>query len=199
MNIQNISHIVEKNNFNDAKILFIADFADICKSASTFISILFPNTETIFWQYGTIEIPDLLYWNGDYIVSFKSDLILNQQILSQALYGAFNFHPSPPKYRGIGGEYYAIWNGDQEFGATCHVMDGKLDHGPIINIIEFPIEPADSAESIKFKADRACLELLMNFLTCVVDGRKINYLNRAWGETLYTRKMLTAEKQRRHR
>ena len=198
MKVQNISYNSNTITLPETEILFISDCADICKLASEYVSNLFPKTQSIFWKYGMTEIPDLCHWNGDYIISFKSDLILNQSILSEAQYGAINFHPSPPKYRGIGGEYYAIWNGDREFGATCHLMDGKLDHGPIIDIVEFPIEPEDSAETIKLKADHACFTLLEGFLTCIITGRKINYLNRAWSERLYTRKMLTAEKQRRH-
>jgi methionyl-tRNA formyltransferase len=182
---------------DEMAVFFIADHAPICRVASEHVSRVFPKTTSIFWSYGTERFSDLHDWTCDYIISFKSDLILSSQCLSNVRCGAINFHPSCPKYRGIGGEYYAIWNGDREFGATCHVMDHEVDHGTILDVIEFPIEKGDLPASIKIKADEACLDLLDRFLTCVVERREIRYLNLRWDKTLYTRRMLALEKEHR--
>jgi methionyl-tRNA formyltransferase len=183
---------------DEMTVFFVADHAPICKIASEHVSRIFPKTLSIFWSYGMEMLPDQSDWACDYIISFKSDLILSQQCLSSVRCRAINFHPSCPKYRGIGGEYYAIWNGDGEFGATCHVMDNAVDHGHILDVIEFPIEKSDLPASIKIKADEACLDLLDRFLTCVVEQREIQYLNRGWNKTLYTRRMLVLEKEHRN-
>ena len=50
-----------------------------------------------------------------------------------------NFHPSPPRYRGVGGFNLAILNSDKEFGVTAHLMTSKVDDGLIIDMKSFKI------------------------------------------------------------
>ena len=46
----------------------------------------------------------------DYIISFRSYIILKKKNLSKIKYASLNFHPGPPKYRGIGCANFAIYN-----------------------------------------------------------------------------------------
>ena len=74
---------------------------------------VFAETEIVFWNYGDPPPEDqLARWEGDWILSMKNDLVLSDEILRKARKGAINFHPAPPHYRGLGGYFYAIHNGD---------------------------------------------------------------------------------------
>ena len=55
-------------------------------------------------------------WTGDYILSFRSLLILPEKIINNAKIAAINFHPGPPKYRGVGCLNYAVYNNEKYYG-----------------------------------------------------------------------------------
>ena len=75
----------------------------------------------------------------DYLISYRNPKILTKKMLGFAKKNNINFHPSPPKYRGVGGFNLAILNADREYGATAHLMSDKLDNGIIIDLIKFNI------------------------------------------------------------
>ena len=75
----------------------------------------------------------------DFIFSFRSHYILKKKLLSDVNYGAINFHPGPPEYRGIGCVNYALYDNSKNYGATAHLIDEKIDHGKIINTKMFTI------------------------------------------------------------
>lgn len=53
----------------------------------------------------------------------------------------FNFHGGIlPYYRGSGTLNWAILNGERETGISLHEIDDKIDHGPVIDIQNFPLE-----------------------------------------------------------
>ena len=75
----------------------------------------------------------------DYIFCFRSYFILKKKTLNKAKIAAINFHPSTPEYRGVGGVNYAIFNKSKYFGVTAHLMDEKIDHGKIFDVVKFKI------------------------------------------------------------
>ena len=76
----------------------------------------------------------------DFIFSFRSHYILKKKLLNNVNYGAINFHPGPPEYRGIGCVNYALYDNSENYGVTAHLIDEKIDHGKIINIKKFKIK-----------------------------------------------------------
>src|ERR1700730_1603425 len=76
------------------------------------------------------------------LIAFVTPEIVSRSILKRLGYGAFNFHPGPPRYPGWAPAHFALYEGATEFGATAHVMIEQVDAGPIIDIALFPI-PAD--------------------------------------------------------
>ncbi len=50
-----------------------------------------------------------------------------------------NLHPAPPKYPGIGGINFALYNNEKSFGVTIHLMNKHIDNGKILDVITFPI------------------------------------------------------------
>ena len=52
----------------------------------------------------------------DFIISYRSSMILKNQDISIANIAAINLHPGPPKYRGIGCLNYALYNNEKKYG-----------------------------------------------------------------------------------
>ena len=77
---------------------------------------------------------------GDYILSFRSLLILPEKIINNAIIAAINFHPGPPKYRGVGCLNYAVYNNEKYYGVTAHLMTKKIDYGNILKVQKFKID-----------------------------------------------------------
>ena len=97
----------------------------------------------------------------DYIFNFRSFLILNSKNLSSANLACINFHPAPPKYRGRGGINYAIYNNEKKYGVTAHIMEKKIDHGPILLVKYFKIPKNPTVEKL-FNLTSKNLYLLAN-------------------------------------
>lgn len=86
-------------------------------------------------------------WKGDYIFSFRSLLILPDSVIKNAKVAAINFHPGPPKYRGVGCLNYAIFNDEKYYGVTAHLMNKHIDYGEIVKSNKFKI-PSGNLEKI---------------------------------------------------
>jgi methionyl-tRNA formyltransferase len=146
----------------------------------------------VFWESGMPENPAIERWSGDWIISFKSDLILSETVLSRAKKSAINFHPSSTKYRGIGGYHYAIDNADASFGATCHHMNKNIDHGEIIKTVSFDICRNETHDILRQRTAVYCLTLLYEVCTIIADNCDMPRSNESWGEKLYTKMALQA-------
>jgi phosphoribosylglycinamide formyltransferase-1 len=173
-------------------ILFIGDCSFWSKQAYAFLENNFRMVTAVFWEDGMSENPAIERWSGDWIISFKSDLILSETVLSMAKKGAINFHPSSTKYRGIGGYYYAIDNSDVSFGATCHHMNKNIDHGEIIKTVNFEILRNETHDILRQRTAVYCLTLLYEVCATIARDRDIPQSNESWGEKLYTKTDLRA-------
>ena len=88
------------------------------------------NDEKIIEQIKSLQ-PDLIFINGTRIISKK--------ILEKITAPIVNLHVGiTPKYRGIHGGYWALFNQDKEnFGVTLHYVDKGVDTGKIIAQAKF--------------------------------------------------------------
>ncbi|MFM5338900.1 formyltransferase family protein [Aeromonas enteropelogenes] len=182
-----------KSNSCSNEILFIGDHSFWSECAYEFLNLIFNRVTAIFWSYG--EKKDAMHriiyeWSGDWVISFKSDLILDKVILKHANKGAINFHPAPVKYRGIGGYYYAINDKDSKFGVTCHYIDDAIDHGTIIKSIEFMIIDGETVEELEKRTANYCLTLFYEICSLIAKGQALPVCGKKWEGKLYTRKML---------
>jgi methionyl-tRNA formyltransferase len=73
------------------------------------------------------------------LLAFSTPVIVPPGILAALGYGAYNFHPGPPQYPGWAPAHFALYERATEFGATVHVMTERVDAGPIIDAVLFPI------------------------------------------------------------
>ena len=73
------------------------------------------------------------------LIAFVTPEIVSSGVLAKLGYGAINFHPGPPDYPGWAPSHFALYERATEFGATVHVMVERVDAGPIIDVVRFPI------------------------------------------------------------
>ena len=68
--------------------------------------------------------------------------LINKAIVDIAKIGGYNFHAAPlPEYKGVFGFNFAIYNGERQYGVTCHELTEKFDDGNIVEVMRFDIDP----------------------------------------------------------
>src|SRR5690606_667997 len=99
--------------------------------------------------------------NCDLILSVQYHEILKPEHLSKARKAAINLHMAPlPEYRGANQFTMAILENKEEFGATLHLMDEKIDHGGILAETRFAIPPNCWVEDLYQLTEKESIELL---------------------------------------
>jgi len=82
------------------------------------------------------------------LIAFASPVIVSGRILRRLGFGAYNFHPGPPHYRGWAPAHFAVYDRATSFGVTAHVMHERVDSGPIIDVDLFDIPSNISPEAL---------------------------------------------------
>ena len=139
----------------------------------------------------------ILYSNNyDFIFFFRSHIILKTNKLNKNCV-PINFHPGPPKYRGIGCVNFAILNKEKKYGATAHIMSSRIDKGPILDVISFNISDKMCLEEILEKTYIMQLKQFKKITNKLLNKKlklkKIILRNKKikWSKKLYLRKDLT--------
>ncbi len=171
-------------------VLFIGDSSRWSALAASYLEDVFETVDTLLWDYGDPTPEIVKTWSGDHVFCFKADLVLKPELLGRAKRGAINFHPSIPRYRGVGGYYFALADGCTEFGVTCHHIVPKIDAGRIIKVRRFPITPGETPEGLTDRAAAYLLLLFYEMVDLIRTGAPLPESDEQWGDRLYTRKML---------
>ncbi|HRY63100.1 MAG TPA: methionyl-tRNA formyltransferase [Patescibacteria group bacterium] len=109
--------------------------------------------------------------NADLFIVAAYGKIIPEKILNLPALGCLNIHPSLlPQYRGPSPIQYALLHGDQKTGISLMLVDKKMDHGPIISQIEYPIDPDDNYETLSAKLAAKSAELLLATLPKFISG-----------------------------
>jgi methionyl-tRNA formyltransferase len=96
-------------------------------------------------------------------------------------FGAYNFHPGPPRYPGWAPAHFALYERASEFGITVHVMVDKVDAGPIVSVIRFAIPPHIDAAGLEGLAYAHLAQMFWNLaapLAC--DSRPLPVTDIKW-------------------
>ena len=94
------------------------------------------------------------------LVSILSARILSADFLAALGEPAYNIHPGPPNHPGTCPEVFALYEGDELYGVTAHVMAPQVDAGPIVAVDRFPIPPNCNRLTLGRLAWQASLRLL---------------------------------------
>src|SRR5690606_5646455 len=131
-------------------------------------------------------------WEGDLIISYLAQWIIPAALLEKAKFAAINLHPGPPDYPGIGCTNFAIYNGEKEFGITCHHMQPRVDSGAIVAVRRFPVLEHDTVYSITQRCYVEIIHLFYELMTGVLNGKGLPQSTEIWTRKPYTRKQLNA-------
>ncbi|MEV4756226.1 formyltransferase family protein [Micromonospora sp. NPDC049559] len=164
-----------------------ADTVEWCRIAEAYTKTLFSDVQAVYWEVGTPFPDEVEQWEGDWILSFRGDLIVPERVYSRARKGAINIHPSPPWFRGLGGQYYAIYERHERYGSTCHHMAKSVDSGDIIDVRYFPIAPGETVTSLRHHVGAVSLvqylDLVANYIAL---DKPLPKSDEQWGDRLYT-------------
>lgn len=143
-------------------------------------------------NFDTVWVKDKYFFPStefDYVISYLSPWILPQAVLDKGI--AINFHPGPPKYPGIGGYNFALYNGDESYGVVAHFMEEKVDTGMIFDTSDFAIFPNDTVETLKERSMSALLDLFYHVMQQILLDAKVYFTKEdTWKREPYTRKDL---------
>lgn len=134
--------------------------------------------------------PEVLNWEGDLLISFISSWVLPDPLLKRASFAAINFHPGSPEYPGIGCTNFAIYNGEKEYGVTCHHMKATVDTGNIIMVKRFPIPEDGTVFSVTQQCYTMIETMFYEIMDCILQGNSLPTSAEQWKRKPYTRKQL---------
>jgi methionyl-tRNA formyltransferase len=130
---------------------------------------------TPVFQPHDVNTPDAL----DELREFRADVfvvaaygqILSAELLAIPRLGAINLHASLlPKYRGAAPIQYAVWKGETETGVTIFRIEPKLDAGPILGIVNTPIEPHETSGDLEPRLAELAAPLTLTVLDQLEHG-----------------------------
>ncbi|MCP5088472.1 MAG: hypothetical protein GY952_16910 [Rhodobacteraceae bacterium] len=120
---------------------------------------------------------ELSQWRGDFILCYRSLFILPQPLLENTRIAAINFHPAPPEYPGSGCLNFALYDESEQYGVTAHIMNEKIDNGPILEARRFPIAKADTVDTLLAKTHKIMLEQFCDFIHGLASGGEAFVVN----------------------
>jgi len=176
--------------FKDAKILFCSKFGDEnCEKALCFLKQNCSNVTVCTGDWGDDIPPEMFSWAGDYIFSYMSKWVIPESVLKRAGSCAINFHPAPPSRPGAACVNYALYDGDNEYGVTCHHMTSKVDSGRIIMTRKFPVFEYDNVRSLLKRSHEKLLELFIEIVSILREGKDLPESAEVWNRAnFHTRK-----------
>jgi len=79
------------------------------------------------------------------LIAYCTSVIVPASVIEALPGPAYNFHPGPPTYPGSHAASFAIYDGADLFGVTAHVMEERVDAGPLVQVTWF-----EMPDGIKF-------------------------------------------------
>jgi methionyl-tRNA formyltransferase len=95
------------------------------------------------------------------LLSVLSGEVLPAAFLSDLGEPAYNIHPGPPTYPGSCPEVFALYENAAEYGVTAHVMEPRVDSGPIVAVDRFAIPGNCDRMTLAGLAGQAIVRLLI--------------------------------------
>jgi methionyl-tRNA formyltransferase len=182
---------VKTKHPQELRVLFLGKKENVfAERAADFISRHFQHS-LVFTGDRHDKLPqEVLNWEGDLLISFIGSWIIPERLLQGASYAAINFHPGSPEYPGTGCTNFAIYNGEKEYGVTCHYMKTTVDAGHIIEVKRFSIKEEDTVYSVTQQCYGLIETLFYEIMDCILQGNPLPSSAEQWKRKPYTRKEL---------
>lgn len=127
------------------------------------------------------------------LIGFATPLLVPARILESVGYGAYNFHPGPPEYRGWHPHCFAVYEGVTAFGATAHMMAERVDSGAIVGVERFAVPEGSDAEGLGELTYGSLLKLFARLAPALAtDPRPLPRTGEEWRGRATTRRDFAA-------
>lgn len=145
---------------------------DHSDKAERYLRQLFLNVTVVCSTRIGDKLPDEVA-NGtfDALFAFRSHIIVPKSLIERTRV-CLNFHPGPPERPGIGCVNFALYEGDEQYGSTCHYIVEEIDAGPIVSVSRFPIDRTDDVASLLARSYDYLLCQLYDVAPVVASGMK---------------------------
>jgi methionyl-tRNA formyltransferase len=127
----------------------------------------------------------------DAVFAFRSHIIIPGWLIEHTKV-CLNFHPGPPERPGIGCVNFALYEGDELYGSTCHYVVEEIDAGPIVSVERFPIDRKDTVASLLSRSYDYLLCQLYDVAPVVASGTRPKPCNEVWTRKATRKKDLDA-------
>ena len=170
-------------------VLFLgkADDPD-CARALDFCLKEFSPVTSALGRWGDPLPAEARNWSGDYIISYLSRWVVPADLLGRARLAAINFHPASPDYPGIGCNNFALYEGAEQYGVTCHHMAARVDSGAIIAVRRFPVYPQDDVGTLLERTYANQIALFFEIADGIAEGQPLPKSAETWTRPPFTRK-----------
>jgi hypothetical protein len=122
------------------------------------------------------------------LLSFGTGIIVPREILDQLGRPAYNLHAASPEFAGRDPHHHAIYRRAKTYGATLHIMDEKVDAGPIVAIETFPVPSDATPNSLLAAANEAGIRTIEKWGTRLLNAEPMPALpDVVWGAVKTTR------------
>ncbi|MDI9347645.1 MAG: phosphoribosylglycinamide formyltransferase [Methylacidiphilales bacterium] len=132
-------------------------------------TITLPYTSTTCRKEYSKKLRDLLKpFSLDWVVLAGFMRIITEPLLSEFKDTIINMHPSLlPLYPGLHTHEKALAARDKIHGSTIHLVNAKLDDGPIIAQAIVPVEPEDNPERLALRVKKSEWQLYPRVLELI--------------------------------
>ena len=141
-----------------------------CKQAKAFLDLTFGEENVLMRTSAQKYVgppEDLIDDAKDLLISALNPWVIPQHVLdAHAL--AINFHPGPPAYPGTGGYNFAVYDGAELYGATCHIMNKHVDAGPIVRTVLFDTHSGDTPYTLQQRTHTYMLTMFYEVIESIV-------------------------------
>jgi len=179
----------ELTKMQQKRILFLGKEKDEhCSKALDFIKSNFEDVSVYLGKWGDPFPEDVGWWDGEYIISYLSRWVIPEYLINKAKIAAINFHPASPNYPGIGCNNFALYEGAEDYGVTCHHMASKVDTGKIIAVKRFPIFQNDDVYSLLLRTYDFQLALFYEIIGDILKDKPLPSSSEIWTRKPFSRK-----------
>lgn len=162
-------------------LLFLRrDQCDYSDRAESYLRRLFDRVTVVRSSKIGDRLPDEVE-NGkfDSLFAFRSHIIVTRPLIERTGI-CLNFHPGPPERPGIGCVNFALYDGDEQYGSTCHYIVPEVDAGDIVSVSRFPICENDTVESLLIRSYDYLLCQLYDVAPVVASGERPSPCGAQW-------------------
>jgi hypothetical protein len=148
----------------------------------------FPGVADVRMVSSPEELSRLEFGPHMLLLSSGTGVIVAPEILGLLGRPAYNLHAASSEFPGRDPHHHAIYRDARTYGATLHIMNAKVDAGPIVAMETFPVSPDATPASLLEAANEAGIRLIEKVGARLLDAEPMPALaGVAWGNVKTTR------------